>query len=364
MISLGHTFQIGPTLSNPEAFGMETAKLDEIVRQSNPLTKAAVEASIEGDARKALDALERGGGKVIGIADAEARTKAIAADYANLSAKEQSRTIVIDPSRAGRDALNAEIRLQMKEKGQLAGEAIAIRTLDAKGLTKAEARDARSYDVGDIVKFGRDYSDKGIMRQEPATVSAVDPSKNAVTLKKPDGQTVDWRPRQWGGAKSEAFTLGSIELMKGDRIEFTRNDREAGHTNGQRAEIISIDRDQNIARIRNDVGKVQTLDTQNAGDQHLRHGYVQTAYAAQGRTAERVMINADSRSTNLVDQKMMYVAVSRAKVSAAVYTDDRSNLVSALNERAGLAQTATSATSLSVAALQNVRKPTVRAAGC
>ena len=61
---------------------------------------------------------------------------------------------------------------------------------------------------------------------------------------------------------------------------------------------------------------------------------VQTIHAAQGRTADRVMIHADSRATNLVDQKMMYVAISRAKVSALVYTGDRAKLVAGIMERA------------------------------
>lgn len=55
----------------------------------------------------------------------------------------------------------------------------------------------------------------------------------------------------------------------------------------------------------------------------------------QGHTAERVLIHADSRATNLVDQKMLYVAVSRAKASAAVYTDDCAKLASVIRERAG-----------------------------
>ena len=46
-----------------QAAGMHTAKLDEIVRQTNPLTKQAVEASI------AHDALERGGCTIIAQAD-------------------------------------------------------------------------------------------------------------------------------------------------------------------------------------------------------------------------------------------------------------------------------------------------------
>jgi ATP-dependent exoDNAse (exonuclease V) alpha subunit len=52
------------------------------------------------------------------------------------------------------------------------------------------------------------------------------------------------------------------------------------------------------------------------------------------------MIQADSRATNLVDQKIIYVAISRAKTSTAICTDDRASLVTAINERAGLTQTA------------------------
>ena len=338
----------GAAFAQLQSAGMETAKLAEIVRQTNPLTKEAVEASIQGDARRALDALDRGGGKIVAHADHDERMKAMAKDYAALSPKDQRSTIVIDPSRAGRDALNAEIRTQLVASGRLTGEAIAMRTLESKGLTRAEARDARSYAIGDIVRFARDYDAKGIARRETLAVTGVDPGKNAVMLAKADGQSVDWRPRQWGAAKSEAFTPGSVELMKGDRIEFTRNDRALGRENGAQASVLATNTDERTARIRLDNGKFQTLGLENAADQHLRHGYVQTAHAAQGRTAERVMVHADSRATNLVDQKMMYVAVSRAKASAAVYTDDRGKLVSALRERAGEQQVA-----LDLAAGQN-----------
>jgi conjugative relaxase-like TrwC/TraI family protein len=330
----------GAAFAQLQSAGMETAKLAEIVRQTNPLTKEAVEASIHGDARRALDALDRGGGRIIAHADPVERMKAMAKDYAALSPKDQRSTIVIDPSRAGRDALNAEIRTQLVASGSLTGEAVTMRTLESKGLTKAEARDARSYEVGDVVRFARDYADKGIAKREAVTVTGVDPAKNAVSLEKANGQSVDWRPRQWGAGKSEAFAPASVELMKGDRIEFTRNDRNLSRENGGRAQVVSVNDQGQTARIRLDSGKFQTLDLTKSTDQHLRHGYVQTAHAAQGRTAERVMIHADSRATNLVDQKMMYVGISRAKVSAAVYTDNSAKLVSAIKERAGERQVA------------------------
>lgn len=52
------------------------------------------------------------------------------------------------------------------------------------------------------------------------------------------------------------------------------------------------------------------------------------------------MVHADSKASNLIDQKSFYVAISRAKETVAVYTNDKAKLVSALNERAGEQQTA------------------------
>lgn len=363
VVLVGDTKQLGSVgagaaFAQLQANGMSTATLTDIVRQTNPLTKEAVEASLAGDARKALDALDKGGGRIIENADPDKRLAQIANDYATLSPQEQRRTIVIDPSRAGRDALNAEIRTQLIAQGQLNGEITTMRTLESKGLTRAEARDARSYEVGDVVRFARDYNDKQISKREAVTVISVDPAKNAVILETSQGQTIDWRPRQWGAAKSEAFTPSTIELMKGDRIEFTRNDRAQARENGARAEVQQIDHENRTAKIRLDSakagqGRVQTLNLDTSTEQHIRHGYVQTAHAAQGRTAERVMIHADSRATNLVDQKMVYVAVSRAKSSASVYTDDRAKLVSGIMERAGEKQVAlwNSASSGAIAAV-------------
>ncbi|GGI87086.1 conjugative relaxase [Polymorphobacter multimanifer] len=330
----------GAAFAQLQSAGMETAKLAEIVRQTNPLTRDAVEASIEGDARRALNALDLGGGRIVAHAEGGERMAAMAKDYAALGPKDQRSTIVIEPSRAGRDILNAKIRTELVATGQLTGEAAIMRTLEPKGLTRAEARDARSYEIGDLVSFARDYADKGIARREAVIVTGIDSAKNAVALETPDGQSIDWRPRQWGAGNSETFTPGSIELMQGDRIAFTRNDRNFARENGTRADVVAVNAEDRTARIRLDNGKLQTLSLDSPADQHLRHGYVQTAHAAQGRTAERVMIHADSSATNLVDQKMLYVAVSRARSSAAVYTDDRDKLVTGIKERAGEKQVA------------------------
>ena len=146
----------GAAFAQLQDAGMATAKLDEIVRQTNTATKEAVLASIEGDARKALTALDRGGGTIVENADRAERFAEIAKAYASLDAKERARTLVIEPSRAGRDALTADIRAELTKVGALTGPTITTQSLVGKGLSRTEARDPMSYERGDMVRFTRD----------------------------------------------------------------------------------------------------------------------------------------------------------------------------------------------------------------
>lgn len=332
--------EAGAAFAQLQGAGMETAKLGEIVRQTNAAAKAAVLASIEGDAEKALAALDRGGGQIVENVDRADRFAAIAQQYAQLDKISRVRTLVIEPSREGRDALTADIRSALTRSGALTGPAVTIQSLVNKGLTRAEARDPMSFDKGDVVRFTRDYADKGVARGEAYRVESINSAKSAITLKSEDGREVDWRLRQWGAGKVQAFAAQPLELKTGDSIRFTRNDREAGRINGGRGEVTAIDEQTRTATIRNARGQTQTLRLDTARDQHIAHAYVETAFAAQGRTADHVIIHADSRATNLVDQKSFYVGISRAKETATIFTNDRAKLISAINERAGLVQTA------------------------
>ena len=330
----------GAAFAQLQSAGMATARLDNVVRQTNSVTREAVLASIEGNARKALDALERGGGKIIAHGSQGERFAAMAKAYAALDSSERARTLVIEPSRDGRDVLTADIRRELAATGDISGPSITLESLVAKNLSRIEARDPASYAPGDTVRFLRDYADKGVTRGAAYKVERIDPDKAAISLKSADGSSVDWRLRQWGAGKVEVFEPKVMELQAGDRVQFTRNDREAGRINGLRGTITGIDPGRQQATIALANGREQRLDLTDPRNAHLRHAYVQTAHAAQGQTAERVLIHADSRSANLVDQKMLYVALSRAKSEAIVVTDDKARLIRAIHERAGEKQTA------------------------
>src|SRR3546814_1971685 len=101
------------------------------------------------------------------------------------------------------------------------------------------------------------------------------------------------------------------------------NDREAGRINGGRGEVVAVDEQTRTATIQTPDGRTEALNLDAARDRNIAHAYVDTTFAAQGRTADHVMVHADSKATNLVDQKSFHVGISRAQESATIFTNDR-----------------------------------------
>ncbi len=67
---------------------------------------------------------------------------------------------------------------------------------------------------------------------------------------------------------------------------------------------------------------------------HLDHGYAVTSYSSQGETVDRVIINANTTEPDvLLNQRMSYVAVSRAREDAKVYTNSEAELGEALDRQ-------------------------------
>src|SRR5215213_5284072 len=66
-------------------------------------------------------------------------------------------------------------------------------------------------------------------------------------------------------------------------------------------------------------------------NRHIDHGYAVTSHSSQGQTVNRVLVNADTREPDkLLNQRMAYVATSRARLDARIYTDSDQRLSAAL----------------------------------
>ena len=64
---------------------------------------------------------------------------------------------------------------------------------------------------------------------------------------------------------------------------------------------------------------------------HLTHGYVVTSHASQGVTVDKVFVGMSSESFPATYQRTAYVAVTRGKEQAQIFTDDRKELLKAVS---------------------------------
>lgn len=63
---------------------------------------------------------------------------------------------------------------------------------------------------------------------------------------------------------------------------------------------------------------------------HLTHGYVMTSHASQCDTVDKVFVAISSESLPATNQRTAYVALTRGKEQAVVFTDDRKELLKAI----------------------------------
>ena len=66
---------------------------------------------------------------------------------------------------------------------------------------------------------------------------------------------------------------------------------------------------------------------------HLDCGYAVTSHSSQGQTADRVLVHVDTEQggEKLVNRRLAYVAVSRGRCDAQIYTNDKTQLVEGLS---------------------------------
>jgi hypothetical protein len=126
-------------------------------------------------------------------------------------------------------------------------------------------------------------------------------------------------------------------LAVGDRVQFTAPFRAAKIANREMGTITAM-KDRKEMRVRLDTGRTVKFSVDPAvqgprAHRHVDHGYAVTSYSSQGLTADRVLLYIDSEQAGerLVNQRLAYVALSRGRHDAQIYTDDRDRLSTALS---------------------------------
>lgn len=114
----------------------------------------------------------------------------------------------------------------------------------------------------------------------------------------------------------------------GDRIQFRAPCTEHRIANGELGSIGKITEEELMVVL--DSGREVSFEPDKF--RHLDHGYAVTSYSSQSQTVDRVLVNADANESDLLlNQRMGYVAVSRAREEAKIFTNSMDQLRDALD---------------------------------
>lgn len=316
--------EAGRPFAQLQEAGLRTVKLDEILRQRNPALKLAVEHLAQGQVASAIDVLEQYG-NVHEIRQRADRFNAIAREYA--SSRES--TLVVSPDNQSRMEINERIHKELQQRGLVDRQDYRVKALVARQeLTGAERGWAQRYQVDDVIRYSRTSKETGIRKDEYARVLSVDTAKNALTVEQADGSQTTYDPRRQVGVT--VYRKQERLFAVGDRIQFTAPDREHQIANRELGTIRQIRRE-GFIQVTLDGGR--DVELRVGSNAHLDHGYAVTSYSSQGQTAERVLVHVDSelKAKDLLNQRMAYVALSRGRSEAQIFTNDQSALVNVLS---------------------------------
>jgi conjugative relaxase-like TrwC/TraI family protein len=291
-----------------EKAGLKVAEVTEILRQDGDYKKAA-KALSEGRTTDAFDELSKLGW--IKEVEGSERYKQMADAYLAAAAEKTKdgnykTALVVSPTHAEGDRVTAAIRSGLKEQGKLA-RAREVDVWVPKHLTDAQKSDPTQYDQGDLIQFHQNA--KGYNKGSRIVVS----DGNSPPLELAD--------------RFETYRHAQLNLAVGDRIRVTAGGRTKDDkhrlNNGSLFNVrgftkqgdIIVDHDWVIDR---DFG-------------HLTHGYCLTSHASQGVTVNKVFVGISSESLPATNQRTAYVALTRGKEQAVLFTDDKEELRKAMS---------------------------------
>jgi ATP-dependent exoDNAse (exonuclease V) alpha subunit len=304
--------------------GIATACLDEIVRQKDPVLRDVVEKLSRGQVKQAMEELDAQG-RVHEIVDRDERMASIAHEYV----KQPERTLVVSPDNQSRIEINQTIHYAMQDAGKMPYREHELTVLVARQeITGADRQWAAQYEPGDVVCYTRGSKTHGIEAGEYARVEQTNEKENLVKVKRESGEQVSYDPRRLHGVTLYRETERAFS--EGDRVQFTAPNRERHIANRELGTIEKIDGSGNL-QLRLDSGRTVAFNiTENP---HLDYGYAVTSHSSQGQTADRVLVhvNTEQAGEKLVNRRLAYVAVSRGRYDAQVYTNDKGQLADQLS---------------------------------
>ena len=299
---------------------VRVAELKEVRRQAaNPAYRAAAEDLAAGRVATGLRKLDQMGA-IVEVDNPTSRRVQMVEEWFRASqetksirtregTQERAKTaLMVAPTWAEIDALNAHARERLRKAGKLIGEDHAFVSLRAKDWTKAQQKDLRHYQPGNILVAHKNT--KHFAKGDELRVVRKEKRRLVVAR---GAEEFSVSPRQSGLAWTVCEER-PLAVAAGDRVRLravtwaqSTDGRFRRLSNGTTVTVQSV----------NPSGQLVLADGSVLKTRQVSHGYAMTSHAAQGLTVDKVFIAGASSREGL------YVSATRGREGLRIFVPDR-----------------------------------------
>jgi len=166
----------------------------------------------------------------------------------------------------------------------------------------------------------------GVIGRAGAEARVIDVDQQNHTITVTDGMKTYTVDLKQNGQDLQVYHEKEMQIAKGDRIVFVKNDRGLSVKNGQVGTVKEITPD---GKLTVQINKETRTFNVRSQYNYFDYGYVVTAYKSQGQTVDRVIYHADSQKANYNEA---YVATTRGRHDMKVYTDSKSAFIEGIKQ--------------------------------
>uniref|UniRef100_UPI00208F154F conjugative transfer relaxase/helicase TraI n=1 Tax=Escherichia coli TaxID=562 RepID=UPI00208F154F len=249
--------------------------------------------------------------------------EAIVRDYTGRTPEAREQTLIVTHLNEDRRVLNSMIHDAREKAGELGKEQVMVPVLNTANIRDGELRRLSTWE--------NNPDALALVDNVYHRIAGISKDDGLITLQDAEGNTRLISPREAVAEGVTLYTPDTIRVGTGDRMRFTKSDRERGYVANSVWTVTAVSGDSVTL---SDGQQTRVIRPgQERAEQHIDLAYAITAHGAQG-ASETFAIALEGTEGNrklMAGFESAYVALSRMKQHVQVYTDNRQGWTDAIN---------------------------------
>ncbi|EIY8589518.1 TPA: conjugative relaxase [Escherichia coli] len=250
--------------------------------------------------------------------------EAIVRDYTGRTPEAREQTLIVTHLNEDRRVLNSMIHDAREKAGELGKEQVMVPVLNTANIRDGELRRLSTWE--------NNPDALALVDNVYHRIAGISKDDGLITLQDAEGNTRLISPREAVAEGVTLYTPDTIRVGTGDRMRFTKSDRERGYVANSVWTVTAVSGDSVTL---SDGQQTRVIRPgQEQAEQHIDLAYAITAHGAQGASETFAIALEDTEGNRklMAGFESAYVALSRMKQHVQVYTDNRQGWTDAINK--------------------------------